>query len=93
MSLYPVAVVLQYTKTQNNTYTRSKKYTTHKITNIMFQPSKERKVEYNTIIQKTRNIQKNKDTKVIKFILYLAKITKSDFVRQKSKSLINNNTK
>jgi hypothetical protein len=62
-----VAVVLQYTKTQNNTYTHSKQCTTHKITNtinkitnnahkitnIIFQPNKEPKVEYNTIIQKT----------------------------------------
>jgi hypothetical protein len=35
----------------------------------MFQPNKEPKVEYNTIIQKTRNKQKNKDTIVIKVIL------------------------
>ena len=66
--MYPVAVVLQYTKKQNNTYTHSKQYRTHtitntmhnahKITNIMFEPNKEPKVEYNTIILKTRNIQK-----------------------------------
>ena len=54
--MYAVAVVLQYTK---NTYTHSRQYTTHtitnatkqnythdahKITNIMFQPNKEPEV-------------------------------------------------
>ena len=81
--MYPVAVVLQYTKkhkiththTQNNTthkitntITQNYKHNAHKITNIMFQPNKEPKVEYNTVIQKKRNIQKN-DTTVIKVTL------------------------
>jgi hypothetical protein len=49
----------------------------------MFQPNKEPKVEYNTIIQKTRNIQKSKDTAVIKVTLNSAKITRIGFVRNK----------
>jgi hypothetical protein len=40
-----VSVVLQYTKKQNHTYTHSKQYTTHKITNTMFQRNKEPKLE------------------------------------------------
>jgi hypothetical protein len=57
--MYPVAVVLQYTKKQNNTYTlktihdtkitntitHNYKHNAHKITNIKFQSNNEPKVE------------------------------------------------
>jgi hypothetical protein len=58
--MYPVAVVVQYTKNTKyhihtlkkytthkikNTITQNYKHNTYKITNIIFQPNKERKVE------------------------------------------------
>ena len=56
---------------------------------LIFQPNEEPKVEYNPIIQKTRNVQKHKDTTVIKVTLSKQR----GFLRHKSSSLINDNTK
>jgi hypothetical protein len=73
--MYPVAVVLQYTKITKHIQTLKTIHNTqnykHNNTKLqtVFQPKKEPKVEYNTIIQKTRNTQKNKDTTVIKVTL------------------------
>jgi hypothetical protein len=55
-------------KTQNNIYTHSKQYTTHKITNTIFQPNKEPKVEESELQHNnTENTEhtKNKNTPVI----------------------------
>jgi hypothetical protein len=71
--MYPVTVVLQYIKKQNNTYTHSKQYTTHKIIYTITQNYKQNAHKITNIIQhnNTENTKhtKNKDTTVVKVTL------------------------
>jgi hypothetical protein len=74
MGLYLVAVVLQYTK--KHTHTHSKQYTTHKITNTIFQPNKEPKVEESASQNSnTENTEHEKIRIQQEFNIHMIKVT------------------